>query len=410
MWNICCNPHGTMKAGCMKSKVVLQGSLSFIELGELLQQLGSSGSTGVIKLVSGHFDEPGYIYLDDGNPVHAEFGKETGVDVLYNFFGWTHADFEFIRDEVSCTPTIKKSRMEIILDGLRMFDDGLIPEVGPAPEAGEKPKKKKKKPKKQNELPVIKGPVIDYVYVVDEEEFPGGTDVVAQNRFGNWFWVILSGKMEVIRILPEGSAPIVRLADGAYIGSIVSFLREGNVRSATVKAIGKVQLGVLDSELISREYAAMSEDLQSILISVDKRLRHVTDVCARAVLKQDVTTERHKKLNLLISPEKNENECLRITAGEAHVIRKTPGGSIHLCSLGAGDFTGAIPFLNSSHEPYSAFVFASRDFRAERYDLQKVQKEYESISNTFKNMVEYMTTSISVTTGRIMDLAGKMGT
>jgi CRP-like cAMP-binding protein len=139
----------------------------------------------------------------------------------------------------------------------------------------------------ENELPVIRGPVIDYVYVVDEEEFPDGTDVVAQDKFGNWFWVILAGKMEVIRIFPEGGAPIVRLADGAYIGSIVSFLREGNVRSATVKALGNVQLGVLDSELISREYAAMTDELQSILISVDKRLRQVTDVCAKAVLKAE---------------------------------------------------------------------------------------------------------------------------
>ncbi len=385
----------------MTSKVVLKGSIEFIELGELLQQLGSSGSTGIIKLVYDPNEEPGYIYLRDGNPINAEYGDARGIDALNSFFGWTGAEFEFIKEDVTCQTVIKKSRMEIILDGLRMYDDGLIPEVGVKSDDAAWDRKSGRA---DDDLPVIKGPIIDYVYVVDEEEFPDGTDVVDQDKFGNWFWVILAGKMEVIRILPEGNAPIVRLADGAYIGSIVSFLREGNVRSATVTAIGNVQLGVLDSELISREYAAMTDDLQNILISVDKRMRQVTDVCARAVLKQDVTTAIHKKMRLLISQDKNENRCLRITAGEAYVIRNSEAGDIHLCTLGVGDFAGAIPFLSTSHEPYSATVYASNDFDAEFFDLGTVRIEYDKLSQTFKNMIDYLSTSISVTTGRILDL------
>ncbi|MGM0402368.1 MAG: cyclic nucleotide-binding domain-containing protein [Thermodesulfobacteriota bacterium] len=385
----------------MTSKVVLKGSIAFIELGELLQQLGTSGSTGIVKLMCEPVEEPGYIYIKEGNPINAECGDRKGIEALNDFFGWTNAEFEFIQEEVTCDPVIKKSRMEIILDGLRMFDDGLIPEIG-APSHAEEGGQQKGKT--ENDLPLIKGPVIDYVYVVDEEEFPDGTDVVAQDKFGNWFWVILAGKMEVIRILPEGGAPIVRLADGAYIGSIVSFLREGNVRSATVKAIGNVQLGVLDSELISREYSAMTDDLQSILISIDKRLRQVTDVCAMAVLQQNVMTDRHKKMKLLMSSNKNENKCLRITAGEVYVIRSSPAGDIHLCTLSQGDFVGAIPFLNTSHEPYSANVYASRDFNAEAFDLGKVRREYDRLSQTFKNMIDYLSTSISVTTGRVLDL------
>jgi CRP-like cAMP-binding protein len=388
----------------MGANVVLTGSLSFIELGELLQQLGSNGSTGTLKLVCEQVKDPGYIYLKNGNPINAGCGSLQGMDALNGFFGWTHAKFEFIREDVTCEPVIKKSRMEIILDGLRMLDDGLISEVGP----GDRSRSRMHKTEGiKGDLPVIKGRLVDYVYVVDEEEFPDGTDVVAQNKFGNWFWVILSGKMEVIRILPEGAAPIVQLADGAYIGSIVSFLREGNVRSATVKAIGNVQLGVLDSELISREYAAMTDTLQAILISVDKRLRQVTDVCAKAVLRHDVMTDRHKHLELLISQNQNEDRCYRIKSGEAYVIRDTPAGDILLCTLTAGDFTGAIPFLNTSHEPYSASVYASSDLELESFDLSVAKKEYEMISETFRNMVEYLSTSISVTTGRILDLAGK---
>lgn len=388
----------------MVSKVVLKGSIKFIELGELLQQLGTSGSTGVLKLYSELVEDAGYIYLKEGNPINADCGSLQGMEALNRFFGWTDADFEFVQEDVTVEPVIKKSRMEIILDGLRMLDDGLISEVNAGTESEAEEGKRRKS---ENDLPVIKGPVIDYNYVVDEEEFPSGTDVVAQDKFGKWFWVVLSGKMEVIRILPEGSAPIVMLADGAYIGSIVSFLREGNVRSATVKAIGNVQLGVLDSELISREYSAMTDDLQNILISVDKRLRQVTDVCARAVLKQDVMTQAHKQMKLLLSQNKNENACLQITSGEANVIRKSPAGDIHLCTLSAGDFVGGIPFLSTSHEPYSAQVFVTKDFAAESFDLKKVRKEYDMLSQTFKNMIDYLSNSISVTTGRIVDLSTK---
>jgi len=388
----------------MTSNIVLKGSLAFIELGELLQQLGGNGSTGILKITNEQVEEPGFIYMKAGNPINARLGSTQGMDALNQFFGWTGADFEFIQEAVTCEAVIKKSRMEIILDGLRMFDDGLIPEVGPGKSAADPTGRKEKD---RSDLPVIKGPIVDYVYVVDEEEFAAGTDVVGQDRFGNWFWVILSGTMEVVRIIPEGHAPIVRLAEGAYIGSIVSFLREGNVRSATVKAIDRVQLGVLDSQLISREYSAMSDDLQSLLISVDKRLRQVTDVCAKAVLKLNVMTEAHKDLDLLISQEKRESECLRVTAGEAYVIRNTPAGDIHLCTLGPGDFAGAIPFLRTSHEPYSADVYASADFKAELFDLEDVRYEYDKVSPTFKNMIDYLSTSISITTGRILDVTKK---
>ncbi len=387
----------------MSSNVVLKGSIGFIGLGDLLQQLGGSGSTGVIRLTSPHAETQGLIYLKNGNPIQAKSGSSEGLEALNSFFGWTDADFEFLSENITCEQVIRKSRMEIILDGLRMVDDGLIPKVGsktaPVLSAGDSGI--------ISDLPVIRGPLIDYVYIVDEEEFSAGTDVVVQNRFGNWFWVILSGNIEVIRILPEGAAPIVRLTDGAYIGSIVSFLRQGNVRSATLKAMDDVQLGVLDSQLISREYSNLSGELQNILVSIDKRLKQVTDVCARAVLKNDIFTNLHKSSDLVISSDKQESTCFRITGGEAFVVRQTSKGNVHLCTMASGDIIGQMPFLNTSHEPYSADVYVSKNFKADVYDLTAVREEYDRLSQTFKNMLQNISTSISVTTGRILDLVKK---
>ena len=55
----------------------------------------------------------------DGNPVNAEYGEVKGLNALNSFFGWIDAHFEFILEPVSPIKTIKKNRMEIILDGLK---------------------------------------------------------------------------------------------------------------------------------------------------------------------------------------------------------------------------------------------------------------------------------------------------
>ncbi len=385
----------------MAENIVLTGTLKFIGFGDLLQQLGSSGATGIITLTSPYADAPGKIYIKDGNPIHAEYKNLSGIDALNSFFGWDEAEFSFSEEPVTVNKTIKKSRMELILDGLRMLDDGIIPKLGP----GTSPAADKKAKKGDSELPVINGPVIDYIYVVDEEEFKDGQEIVVQDKFGNWFWVILSGTVEVMRETPEGRIPIVRLSEGAFIGSFVSFLREGNIRSATVVAVGDVQLGILDSELISREYSNLSNDAQKILLSMDRRLRQVTDVCVKVLAGQNVVESDTSGLKRLIGPDENEEEVFRITKGNAYVIRETGRGFIRLCSMREGDFIGQIPSVNTAHEPYSAIVMVDSDYEGESYDTASFIEEYESLSKTFKNMIQNMATGISVTTGRIMDMA-----
>jgi hypothetical protein len=86
----------------------LKGSIAFIELGELLQQLGSSGSTGIVKLVCEPIADPGYIYLKDGNPVNAECGSLRGIEALNSFFGWTSAYFEFIQEACDLSDSDQK--------------------------------------------------------------------------------------------------------------------------------------------------------------------------------------------------------------------------------------------------------------------------------------------------------------
>ncbi|MBE9594706.1 MAG: DUF4388 domain-containing protein, partial [Proteobacteria bacterium] len=155
------------------NNVVLAGSLDFLNLGEVLQLLGSNGSTGILCITSKYARSPGLIYLLNGNPVNASADSLSGLEAVYSLFGWIEGDFEFTRDQVKTEKVIKKSRMEIILDSLSMLDDGVIKKLGPVTF-----EKISDVPGKTATLPIIKGPLVDYIYVVDEEEFTDGQEIV----------------------------------------------------------------------------------------------------------------------------------------------------------------------------------------------------------------------------------------
>jgi hypothetical protein len=123
----------------MNESVVLSGSLGFLSLGDIIQLLGSSGSTGVLRLISRYAPDPGFVYFIEGNPVNAQSGDVAGLDALYSLFGWVSGSFEFTREAILAGKQITKSRMGIILEGMKLLDDGHTKIVGPASTADRSP-------------------------------------------------------------------------------------------------------------------------------------------------------------------------------------------------------------------------------------------------------------------------------
>jgi len=383
----------------MMSNIVLKGNLNFLNLGELLQLLGSSGSTGILKLTNMHTNGPGYIYIIDGNPVDAEYQNKNGQDILNSFFGWLDSQFEFSDEQIQRQRTIQKNRMELILDGLRMLDDGLIPEIGHS-----KLKKSNIDIKDESGIPIIKGPLVDYLYVVDEDDFSAGQEVVVQEKYGNWLWVILEGTVEVFRSMPEGQVAINKLSEGAFIGSISSLKEKSNVRSATVSAITRVQLGVLDYHRILEEFSKISESLKQVLFSIENRLKQVTKICTSAHFKKIKPFQNMSNLKQFNFSEKSDDIIFKIITGEAFVVKKNNNHFFELCQLKPNDIIGNIPFLSTSHEPHSAQVFVSEDLQTEEIDLIDLKEEYDEMSITLKNMSFHTSTCLSVTSGRLIDI------
>ncbi|MDM8524374.1 cyclic nucleotide-binding domain-containing protein [Desulfococcaceae bacterium HSG8] len=378
------------------SKVVLSGDLGFIGLGDLLQLVGSIGGTGVLRIISKYAPEPGLIYFQKGNITSAQNNllKEKdriGLDAVYSLFGWLEGKFEFSQEEVSVKKVITTNRMEIILDGLRMVDEGVVPILGPVSFE----KKEKDSGEKERNIPVVKGPLVDYMYVVDEEEYHKGRTIVKENSHGSWIWVILEGVVNIVKETPKGPLTLLKIADGAFIGDLSSFSFKSTLRRVTAVADSRVILGVMDAQRLSNDFSERSLEFREFAMSIDNRLKEVTERSLEIYLKEDRFKEfaRGKKLFKI-----KDEKLYTIRKGEASIIRKMKEGYMPVANLGKGDFVGHVPFLDIGHEPHSAAVFVSEDFEAGEVDTVSFREEYRKVSSTLKNMIDNLATCITITT------------
>jgi CRP-like cAMP-binding protein len=298
--------------------------------------------------------------------------------------------------------------MEIILDGLRLLDEGKIEIVGPRPEEaqeglpGDQPAR--------SDLPsLIRGPLVDYSYVVDEESYFDGDEIVREGAHGNWIWVILEGVAEIVKSTPRGTLKLMRIGDGAFLGSIASLLSGDNVRFTTAVASGNIQLGMLDSQLLSGELANLSTDFKSLIRSLDNRLRHITVNAADTFNRPRAIPDPLRDKKIIIREGQSEERLFRIREGEVVVARTLEKGHHPLAVLRKGDFFGHIPFLTIGHEPYAAAVYASADLKLATMDNKKMEIEYRRLSATMRNIIEHLAACISATTLITINLTAKGG-
>ena len=378
----------------MVDSVAFAGDLNFINLGELLQLLGTIGGTGTLQIESQYASQPGLIYIEKGNPINASSGSLTGLDALYSLFGWIDGQFEFIREDISCERVITKTRMEIILDGLRLLDEGNVEILGPA----EAEAKHLETIAKSGSSPLIKGPLVDYSYIVDEEGFYDGDEIVHEGNHGNWIWVILEGVAQIVKETPKGTLNLLRIGDGAFLGSVASLLKGDNVRSATITAEGNIQLGMLDSQLMTSELANSSMDYRKFVESLDMRLKQVTAMTVDLYTGNENIHEHIVGKKPLLKQGQDEKRLFRIRSGEAYVAREVDGGIVPLALLREGDFLGRIPFLDIGLEPYSASILASQDLKLAALNPDDLRKEHDNLSSTLKNILSHLANCISVTT------------
>lgn len=378
----------------------LEGRLAFMGLADVFQILGGNQSTGVLQLTTPYSDKSGYVYFVNGSPVNATFGSLAGIEAIYALFGWTEGHFEFYPGGIDVEQAIGQSRMQIVLDALRMFDDGMIKRVGP-PSFVDPADSILRNPTDTNEgaLSIIKGPQVDFMYVVKEEIISDGGRIVTEGTYGHWVWVILGGDVQVTRETLRGPMTLAQLGRGAFIGHFTSFLFQDFLRTASATALGEVHLGLLDTQRLAGEFACLSSGLRKFLLGISFRLTEISDMTV------DLLT--------LGTSSRGEGEDKRFTPARRTLSERpnryydginnalpsgTGNGTSPLVPLNEEDFLKTLMREQSYPSKDRASFFPPTNSEKDVFDIERLKMEYEGLSRTFKNMVENLASCVASAT------------
>lgn len=105
--------------------MALTGHLSDLSLSELIEFFCNQRKTGQLKVL--YPQGPGYFYLQTGSVVDARIGVLQGIDAVYFALTLPNAKFEFGSASESTERTINQPWTQVVLEGLRRLDEGIVP-------------------------------------------------------------------------------------------------------------------------------------------------------------------------------------------------------------------------------------------------------------------------------------------
>jgi CRP/FNR family cyclic AMP-dependent transcriptional regulator len=117
---------------------------------------------------------------------------------------------------------------------------------------------------------------IIYAYIVKEEVVQPNFTIIKEGAKGDWFFVVLEGKVKVMKRTPKRLITIDTLEEGAIVGEIPFLLKTHQLRTASVISEGVVKLGILDKERLEKEYELLSPQLKSLIKTLVLRLKETT--------------------------------------------------------------------------------------------------------------------------------------
>jgi len=117
--------------------MAFQGSLKELPLPDIIQLVSVSGKTGKFTLTRD--GERGFIYLKNGQMVHALVADLIGEEAIYALAIWNQGEFQFNPSEEPDRQTITKSNTNLLMEAARRLDEWRvlskkIPSVDHVPE------------------------------------------------------------------------------------------------------------------------------------------------------------------------------------------------------------------------------------------------------------------------------------
>ena len=98
-----------------------QGSIQELPVPDIIQLVSVSGKTGMFTLVRG--SERGFIYLKNGQMVHARLSDLTGEEAIYALAIWSSGDFQFTPGEETDVASIEQSNTSLLMEAARRLDE-----------------------------------------------------------------------------------------------------------------------------------------------------------------------------------------------------------------------------------------------------------------------------------------------
>lgn len=114
--------------------------------------------------------------------------------------------------------------------------------------------------------------VLVYGYVVSEEDYPDKAVIIEENAKGDWVYVILKGRVKLIKKTPKGEVTLFNLKEGDIFGEVGLFGKKKGFREASVVADGPVEIGILDKERLAKEFESLSPHLRELIKTLVARL------------------------------------------------------------------------------------------------------------------------------------------
>jgi Domain of unknown function (DUF4388) len=105
--------------------MALTGHLSDLSLSELIEFFCNQRKTGRLKVL--YSQGPGYFFLQQGSVVDARIGVLRGIDAVYYALTLPNAKFEFSGTTDPGERTINQPWTQVVLEGLRRLDEGIVP-------------------------------------------------------------------------------------------------------------------------------------------------------------------------------------------------------------------------------------------------------------------------------------------
>ena len=101
--------------------MAFQGSLKELPLPDIIQLVSVSGKTGKFTLTRDN--DRGFIFLKNGQMVHATVGELTGEEAIYSLAIWNQGEFQFTPSVEPDRQTITKSNTNLLMEAARRLDE-----------------------------------------------------------------------------------------------------------------------------------------------------------------------------------------------------------------------------------------------------------------------------------------------